>query len=330
MTFDSSQVSLTKPSSKQFVSTANGTLNPVRGEGSVPLTNDLSLDSVLIVPSLNYNLLSVSQITTALFCIVIFWPNSCVFKDIRTRQTIGYGIKRGMLYYLDLTSKSSNKLRQALAVAGSQGKEKSSNIWLWHRRLVHVSFGYLKKLFLNLFAKYDTSSFKCDVCKLAKSHRASFPLSLNRSSVPFMAIHSDVSRPSKVPRLSGSQWFVTFIDDCTRVTWVCLMKSKGDINVLFQQFYKMMSAQYNAKIQALRSDNSTEYIGCEFQQYLRTHGIIHQTTCPHTPQQNGVAERKKSSFIGGSSCFINRSSHVIVLLERSSHIYSLFDKSGSL
>jgi len=133
MTFDSSQVSLTKPSSKQFVSTTNGTSNSVRREGSIPLTNDLSLDFILVVPFLNYNLLSVSQITTALFCIVIFCPNSCVFKDIRTRQTIGYGIKRGMLYHLDLTSKSSNKLRQALAVAGSQGKKKSSDIWLWHR-----------------------------------------------------------------------------------------------------------------------------------------------------------------------------------------------------
>ena len=93
--------------------------------------------------------MSVSQITTALFCIVIFWPNSCVFKDIRTRQAIGYGIKRGMLYYLYLMSKSLNKLCQALAVDGSQEEKKSSDIWLWHRRLGHVSFSYLKKLFPN-------------------------------------------------------------------------------------------------------------------------------------------------------------------------------------
>ena len=93
MTFDSSQVSLIKPSSKQFLSIVNGTSNPVRGERFVPLTNDLSLDFVLIISSLNYNLLFVSQITTALFCIFIFWSNSYVFKDIQTRQTIGYGIK---------------------------------------------------------------------------------------------------------------------------------------------------------------------------------------------------------------------------------------------
>ena len=84
------------------------------------LTNTLNLNSVLVVPSLNYNLLSVSQITTALFCVVIFWLEFCVFKDIRTRQTIGYGVRRGKLYYLDLVSKSSDELRQALNIGGSK------------------------------------------------------------------------------------------------------------------------------------------------------------------------------------------------------------------
>lgn len=170
----------------------------------------MNLDSVLVVPSLNYNLLSVSQITTALFCVVIFWPEFCVFKDIRTRQTIGCGVRRGKLYYLDLVSKSSNKLRQALKIGGSEEKKKSE-IWLWHRRLGHASFGYIKKLFPSLFANFDVSSFKCDVCELAKSHRASFPLILNKSPIPFMIIHSDIWGPSKFATLDGSHWFVTFI-----------------------------------------------------------------------------------------------------------------------
>ncbi|KAK3035841.1 hypothetical protein RJ639_032978 [Escallonia herrerae] len=114
MTFDSRQVSTLKLSSQKFVTTANGTPAPIVGEGHLPLTDNMNLDSVLVVPSLDYNLLSVSQITTALFCVVIFWPNFCVFKDIRTRQTIGCGVRRGKLYYLDLVSKSSDKLRQAL------------------------------------------------------------------------------------------------------------------------------------------------------------------------------------------------------------------------
>ena len=82
MTFDSRQVSPLKSSSQNSVSTANGTSIPIIREGSLSLTNTLNLDSVLVVPSLNYNLLSVSHITTASFCVVIFWPGFCVFKDI--------------------------------------------------------------------------------------------------------------------------------------------------------------------------------------------------------------------------------------------------------
>ena len=108
MTFDSRQVSPLKSSSQNSVSIADGTSIPIIGEGSLSLTNTLNLDSILVLPSLNYNTLSVSQITTALFCVITFWPEFCVFKDIRTRQTIGCGVRRGKLYYLDLVSKISD------------------------------------------------------------------------------------------------------------------------------------------------------------------------------------------------------------------------------
>lgn len=115
------------------------------------LTDTFNLDSILVVPSLDYNLLSIAQITAALSCIVIFWPDFCMFKDIHTRQTIGYGVRQGKLYYLDLVSLSPNKLCQALTMDSSKGEKRKSDIWLWHRRLGHVSFGYLLKLFPKFF-----------------------------------------------------------------------------------------------------------------------------------------------------------------------------------
>lgn len=97
MTFDSRQIADLRPSSQKSISTADGSEPSIVGEGSLSLTNTLNLDSVLVVQSLDYNLLSISQITTALSCVVIFWPDSCVFKDIQTKQTIGCGIKQGKL-----------------------------------------------------------------------------------------------------------------------------------------------------------------------------------------------------------------------------------------
>ncbi|RVW92596.1 Retrovirus-related Pol polyprotein from transposon TNT 1-94 [Vitis vinifera] len=60
---------------------------------------------------------------------------------------------------------------------------------------------------------------------------------------------TDHGGPSKVPTLSGSHWFVAFIDDCTRMTWLCLMKTKDEVNLLFKKFHKMIETQYNAKVQ---------------------------------------------------------------------------------
>ncbi|WKA00602.1 hypothetical protein VitviT2T_018942 [Vitis vinifera] len=59
----------------------------------------------------------------------------------------------------------------------------------------------------------------------------------------------------------------------------------------------MIETQYNAKVRVLHSDNSREYQSSDLQKYLEEHGIIHQTTCSNTPQQNGVAERKNRHLL---------------------------------
>jgi transposase InsO family protein len=161
----------------------------------------------------------------------------------------------------------------------------------------HASFDYIKRLFPSMFENIDSSIFRCDVCELAKSHRTSFRLTLNKSPLPFMVIHSDVWGPSKIQTLGGSRWFVTFIDDCTRMTWLWLMKSKSEVNLLFQKFHKMIKTQYNAQIQVLRSDNGGEYQSSELQHFFEVEGIINQTTCSNTPEQNGVAERKNRHLL---------------------------------
>ena len=82
------------------ISIADGSLTPVIGEGSVVLSDTLTLDSVLVVPSLSHNLLSMSQITLLLTCIVTFWPYFCVFQDILTRRILGCGVRRGEIVLL--------------------------------------------------------------------------------------------------------------------------------------------------------------------------------------------------------------------------------------
>jgi hypothetical protein len=123
------------------------------------------------------------------------------------------------------------------------GKNQSANIaeiWLWHKRLGHPSFGYIRRLFPSLFANYKLSDFICETCAMAKSHRAIFPLSSNKVASPFSLVHSDVWGPSPVFIANGMKWFVTFVDDCTRMTWVYLLKHKSDVCIVFRLFYQMI------------------------------------------------------------------------------------------
>ncbi|BBG97367.1 ABC-2 type transporter family protein [Prunus dulcis] len=174
---------------------------------------------------------------------------------------------------------------------------KQKQIWLWHRRLGHPSFSYMKHLIPDLFSGFKDSDFTCDTCILAKSHRVPYPLSTNKCTTPFTLIHSDVWGPSPITAPSGVRWFVTFIDDCTRMTWLYLLKNKNEVFSCFQSFHKQMKTQFNAQIQILRSDNGGEFVNHDFQTYFQQHGIIHETTCPQTPQQNGVAERKNRHLL---------------------------------
>ena len=116
---------------------------------------------------------------------------------------IGCSTRQGKLYYLDWAPESEIKVGQAFTNSGTRSKGERDKIWLWHKRLGHASFGYLKKLFPSLFFSLDVSSFQCDTCELAKSHRVPFPLSSNKSLGTFSLVHSDVWGLLKLPLRQG-------------------------------------------------------------------------------------------------------------------------------
>lgn len=126
--------------------------------------------------------------------------------------------------------------------------------------------------------------FQCEICQLSKHTRIPHPPQLYKPSQPFCVIHNDVWRPSRVRNVTGSRWFVTFIDDHTRITWVYLMKDISKFGRIFECFHTMVQTQFQSKIRVLRSDNGHEYYNSTLSSYFQQHGIIHQTSCVDTPQ----------------------------------------------
>ncbi|KAM2286498.1 hypothetical protein ACFX1S_038958 [Malus domestica] len=75
------------------------------------------------------------------------------------------------------------------------------------------------------------------------------------------------------------------------------MKHKSEVPTKFNIFHQYVATQFDKKIQTLRSDNGEEYVNHVLHNYLQEHGIVHQTTCAYTSQQNSVAERKNRHLL---------------------------------
>ena len=195
---------------RNAISNANGDIYPVIGGGTVELSTTFTLPNILFVPSLSTKLLSVGQITEDLNCCVLMYSSFCLFQDVLTKKIFGRGIKRGGLYYVDDLDLGM--------VHSAKSHRQGQDIWLWHYWLGHSSFSYLQHLFPALFKNVLHSEFKCKDCILGKSYRTNYPISYNKCNTPFEIIHSNVWGPAHVLTTAGFKWFVTFIDDCTRVS----------------------------------------------------------------------------------------------------------------
>ena len=282
MISDLSLISNMKPTLAS-VTIANGDRVPIKGIGNLKLFSKES--KAFYLPSFTSNLISVKKATNDLNCNVIFSPNDVKFQDIETSQVIGKGGTKEGLYLLEDFIPESN-LSCALSSSSSSSISISKNA-LWHARLGHPHSRALSLMLPNVtFANDD-----CEACILGKHCKSVFPKSNVIYKNCFDLVHSDVWTAPCISR-DNHRYFVTFIDEKSKYTWITLIQSKDRVLEAFTNFQNYVTNHFNAKIKIFRSDNGGEYTSFTFKKHLEKHGILHQTSCPYTPQQNGVAERK--------------------------------------
>ena len=140
---------------------------------------------------------------------------------------------------------------------------------------------------------------------MGKFAKSPFPSSDSRATGILDLIHSDVSGRMSHVSLSGYEYYVLFIDDHSRRTWIYFLKTKSEVFKRFQEFRALVETQTGRKIKSLRSDNGGEYTLGEFVDYCAEAGIRREFTVPYNPQQNGVAERKNRSIIGAAKAMLH-------------------------
>jgi histone deacetylase 1/2 len=105
--------------------------------------------------------------------------------------------------------------------------------------------------------------------------------------MPLELIHSDVWGPAIA---SSGKYYVSFIDDYLHFCWIYILKHKSDVEQVFYAFQAHVECLLDAKINYVQSDWGGEYH--KLHHYFQRTGISHRVSCPHTNQQNGIAERK--------------------------------------
>ncbi len=188
--------------------------------------------------------------------------------------------------------------------------ESNNKLMLWHKRLGHLSIKQMKKLHsqeeLEGLKEEDfKQELYCEVCclgkqatnKLNKSHK------LNTKERGEL-IHSDVCGPISPDTKGGNRYYVSFIDDFTRKSWVFLIKNKDEVLEKFKEFYTLMETQHNIKIKSILSDGGGEYVNGEFKKFAKEKGFIQRITPPYTPQRNGLAERFNRTIMEKVRCMI--------------------------
>lgn len=266
--------------------------------GDVKLPNGLQLKNVLYVPQFKHNLLSIHKLAKDSKCDVVFQPDRCTITDSITKCVVGMGKMKQGLYYLQ----NEKEYRGKLAMTGQRtgevqhnkgkGMKVKNEFNIWHQRLGHASISKMQHIEQVKHCLYQQKHQVCITCPMAKMTRLTFPISSSHASEIFHLVHTDIWGPYKVNTRGKFRFFLTLVDDCSRVTWVYLLEKKSDYLSTLMKFEEYVSTQYKGKMRIIRSDNALEFADRACTEYFAKKGIIHQTTCPYTPQQNARAERK--------------------------------------
>ncbi|GJU06838.1 retrovirus-related pol polyprotein from transposon TNT 1-94 [Tanacetum coccineum] len=261
----------------------DGNIAMAKKKGDVRFDNGFILKNVLYVPGLTCNLLFVPQIFDEENCIVQFAPNICVIQDFTSRMVIGAGERKdgGLFYFREVPTTQVFKTTTTTSIPFD----------IWHKRLGHPSLEVLKLLpQVNQNKKDRELSQSCDVCHRAKQSHEKFSVSDNKVASIFELIHCDLWGPYKTTSSCGASYFLTIVDDFSRSVWVYLLVHKSEVFESMKMFLAMVKRQFNKHVKIVRSDNGTEFT-C-MKQFFLDEGIIFQTSCVGTPQQNGRVERK--------------------------------------
>jgi transposase InsO family protein len=224
----------------------------------------------------------------------------CLFTDIgvtvfrRSDDSIDFKeVLEGQLYLVDF---NQAELDTCLIAKTNMG-------WLWHRLLAHVGMKNLHKLvkgehILGLTKVDFEKDRACSACQAGKQVGVHHPhKNIMTTDRPPELLHMDLFGPIAYISIGGSKYYLVFVDDYSRFTWVFFLQEKSQTQETLKGFLRRAQNEFGLRIEKIRSDNGTEFKNSQIEGFLKEEGIKHEFSSPYTPQQNGVVERKNRTLV---------------------------------
>ena len=314
VTGDSSVFSSISPSSGTKIISAGGQSHDVTGVSNVairlPTRKIQKISHVLYSPSITKNLISVGFLVDKGFSLE-FMRNKCIITDSEG-WFVGSAYRspiNGLYKLKGHTLVGSHEITNSTSQAHLVHLHDSSKADLWHKRLGHYHLQGMRRMMqygaVRGLPNIPITNSPCSSCISGKQSRKSIPKTKSTMSTSLLQlVYSDVAGLFRVRSLGGVRYFLIFIDDYSKRTWVYLLSSKDQVLEKFKIFHQEVEHISGKKIDTLRSDNAGEYTSKAFSSYCQSFGILRQLSQPYTPQHNGIAERKNRSIIDIVRCLL--------------------------
>jgi histone deacetylase 1/2 len=299
------------------ITTANGSTTVAEASGLVVFRESLTdsrrivLQNVLYCPTATVKLFSVQRAAQngAKF---VFNDDSCYMYIDSDLMAVAERIDQ--LYVIRSSTYRQKGAALAAVTTSSNGNGNdssdsasttldSSGAQIWHRRYGHLGYQNLARLpsmvsgmDLDPNSISDLSDAVCEPCVMGKQVRLPFPSSESTSTKPLELVHMDLCGPIK-ESLGGKRYVATFIDDYSKYSIVRLLAYKDEVCEAIETTLTYMEKQSGYSVIKVRTDNGGEYVNYKVDNLFNHKGIQHQKTMPHSPQQNGVAERNNRTLM---------------------------------
>ena len=130
------------------------------------------------------------------------------------------------------------------------------------------------------FSKIDL----CEGCLLGKMPQHPFPIQHSKCQNPLQLVHNDICGPSPTKSITGSHYFISFVDDYSHFKVVTFLETKVQATWAFKNDIRLRENIIQRSIQQLQTNGGCEYCSRAFNELYQAQGIRHRISAPHTQQ----------------------------------------------